>query len=111
MVSMSDAAWITLKGRPKKGCRVASGPSKAYPDYGSIEKQKPYFRKLGLNLSRAFNGREYRGWVYYPHPETKKDHFQSRSTVEVLAPYIEGIKYGNVVEITLDQAEIKISKP
>jgi len=39
--------WITLKGRLKKGYHVASGPSKAYPEYGSIEKQKPYFKKLG----------------------------------------------------------------
>ena len=56
-----------------------------------------------------FKGKEYNGWVYYPHPETKKDHFQSRSTVEVLAPRIEGIKYGNAVEITLDQREIKVT--
>jgi len=152
---MPTSQSITLKGRLKKGYRVASGPSKAYPEYGSIEKQKPYFKKLGLNLSRTFNGtlnisiapyefevkkpeytfkkvkwteltnaedfsfsrckitfkgRDYNGWVYYPHPETKKDHFQSRSTVEVLAPRIEGIKYGNEVEITLDQGEIWIGK-
>ena len=146
---------ITLKGRLKKGYRVASGPSKAYPEYGSIEKQKPYFKKLGLSLRRMFNGtlnisiapyefeikkpeitfkkvkwteltnaedfsfsrckitfkgKTYNGWVYYPHPETKKDHFQSRSTVEVLAPFIEGIKYGNTVEISFNSEEIKIMK-
>jgi len=152
---MPDAQTITLKGRLKKGYRVASGPSKAYPEYGSIEKQKQYFKKLGLNLSRMFNGtlnisiapyefeilkpeyrfkkviwteltnaetfsfsrckitfkgKEYNGWVYYPHPETKKDHFQSSSTVEVLAPFIKGIKYGNTVEISFNNAEIKIMK-
>jgi hypothetical protein len=146
--------WVTLPARLKKGYRVASGPSKAYPEYGSIEKQKPYFKKLGLNLDRMYNGtlnisiepyefimtspehkfkkvkwteltnaedfsfskckvkfqgKEYTGWVYYPDPKTKKDHFQSASTVEVLAPYIEGIKYGNKLELSLNSAEIKIT--
>lgn len=150
---MSNTQWITLKGKLKKGYGVASGPSKAYPDYGSIEKQKPYFKKLGLNLDNMFNGtlnisiypyefqmkkpeykfkrvkwteltnaedfsfsrckikfqgREYNGWVYYPDPKTKKDHFQSASTVEVLAPPIPGIKYRNKVEISLNSAELKI---
>ena len=31
------------------GYRVASGPSKDYP-YGTLEKQIPQFRQLGLNL-------------------------------------------------------------
>ena len=152
---MSKNQWVTLKGKLIKGYRVASGPSEAYPEYGSIEKQKPYFKKLGLNLDRMFNGtlnisiapyefvmakpeykfkkvkwteltnaedfffsqckiifrgKEYKGWVYYPDPKTKKDHFQSASTVEVLAPFIEGIKYRNKLEISLNSAEIKIVK-
>ncbi len=151
---MSKIEWITLQGRLKKGYHVASGPSKAYPDYGSIEKQKPYFKKLGLNLDHLFNGtlnisihpyefmvsrpeyefkkvkwteltnaetfsfsrckirfrgKEYNGWVYYPDPRTKKDHFQDASTVEVLAPFIPGIKYKNKVEISLNRAEIKVA--
>ena len=146
--------WITLRGKLVKGYRVASGPSRAYPEYGSIEKQKPYFKRLGLNLDRMYNGtlnisihpyefemlnpeykfkkvkwteltnaenfslsrcklkfrdKEYNGWVYYPDPATKRDHFQSASTVEVLAPYISGIKYRNVVEILINPDEIKIS--
>lgn len=152
---MHTPDWITLKGRLKQGYRVASGPSAAYPGYGSIEKQKPYFKALGLDLDAMFNGtlnisiepyafgmakpthtfravkwteltdaedfsfsqckvrfqgREYEGWVYYPHPETKKDHFQEASTVEVLAPFIRDIKYGDELEIILDTAEIEIIK-
>lgn len=150
---MTRSKWITLKGRLKKGYRVASGPSKAYPEYGSIEKQKPYFKKLGLNLERMFNGtlnisihpyeflmhkpqykfkkvkwteltnaedfsfsqcrirfrgREYKGWVYYPDPQTKQEHFQDASTIEVIASYIPNIRYRNVVEISLNTEEIKI---
>ena len=139
-----------------KGYRVASGPSEAYPEYGSIEKQKPYFKELGLDLDRMFNGtlnisiepyqfeimkptytfekvkwteltnaedfhfsqckiffqdREYSGWVYYPNPKTKRKHFQSTATIEVLAPFIEGIKYGDEVNISLNSREIRVISP
>jgi hypothetical protein len=145
--------WITLKGKLQKGYRVASGPSEAYPEYGSIEKQKPYFKELGLDLDHVFNGTlnvsikphefvianpeyqftnvkwteltnaedfsfshckikyqgiEYDGYIYYPDPKTKKEHFQSASTIEVLAPFIDDIKYGDELEISLNSAEIKV---
>src|SRR5262245_48411380 len=29
--------------------------------------------------------------VYYPHPETKPEHFQQPDTLELLFPYLEGI--------------------
>jgi CTP-dependent riboflavin kinase len=151
---MTTPDWITLKGRLKQGYRVASGPSAAYPQYGSIEKQKPFFKALGLELDGMFDGtlnisiepyafemakprhtfrgvrwteltnaedfsfsacrvrfknREYEGWVYYPHPETKHDHFQERSTVEVLAPFIEGLRYGDALELLLDPQEVKVT--
>jgi hypothetical protein len=48
--------WISLKGRLNQGYRVASGPSAAYPGYGSIGKQKPYFKALGLDLDAMFDG-------------------------------------------------------
>lgn len=152
---MTTPNWITLKGILKQGYRVASGPSAAYPEYGSIEKQKPYFKALGLDLEHVFNGTlnisiephafeltkprhtfrgvkwteltnaedfsfspcrvrfegwEYEGWVYYPHPETKRDHFQDASTVEVLAPFIEGVRYGDELELLLDPQEVKVAR-
>ena len=153
---MTTPQWITLPARLNKGYRVASGPSQAYPEYGSIEKQKPYFKELGLDLDAMFNGTlnvsiepfqfeviepeyrftnvkwteltnaedfsfsrckiifqgtEHNGFVYYPDPKTKKDHFQSASTVEVLAPFIGKINYGDELEITLNSSEIKITSP
>jgi hypothetical protein len=147
--------WVTLKGSLQKGYRVASGPSETYPEYGSIEKQKPYFKELGLDLDGMFNGtlnisihpyefrmtspeftfekvkwteltnaedfsfseckvrykgRAYHGWVYYPHPGTKKEHFQDASTMEVLAPYIHGIQYGDALEISINPDEIALTK-
>lgn len=34
---------------------MASKPSDVYP-YGTIEKQKPFFKELGLNLDRFYSG-------------------------------------------------------
>lgn len=135
-----------------RGHQVASRPSKDYP-YSSLEKQIPYFKELGLDLYRYFNGtlnisiapltfemsapeftfehvewtdlhppetfsfsrckvifnsREYLGWVYYPHPETKKNHFQNPSLIEVITEEITGIDYGDPIEIVVDTQFITI---
>ncbi|MDP1713554.1 MAG: hypothetical protein Q8L41_02310 [Anaerolineales bacterium] len=141
-----------LQGLLKRGHRVASRPSKDYP-YSSLEKQKPFFKNLGLDLYEYFNGtlnisiaphefsmthpeftfelvkwtdlhppetfsfscckvffksREYAGWVYYPHPETKKTHFQNPSLIEVITYEIPEIQYGDVSEIEINPSEILI---
>ena len=44
-----------LSGILVRGHQVASRPSKDYP-YGTIEKQKPFFTALGLDLHEYFNG-------------------------------------------------------
>jgi CTP-dependent riboflavin kinase len=51
----------------------------------------------------------YEGWVYYPHPETKKRHFQNPSLIEIIAPVIPEIKYGDKVEIEINPQEIIVS--
>jgi hypothetical protein len=55
-----------------------------------------------------FEGREYAGMVYYPHPETKIRHFQDPSMIEVLTEHIPGIGYGSQVELMVDPEQIKI---
>ena len=134
------------------GYRVASGPSKDYP-YGTLEKQIPLFKQLGLNLvgyhlgtlnisiapatfemvnpeytfrqvawtdlhppedfsfSRCtvmFKGTSYAGYVYYPHPETKKRHFESASLLEIISVYIPEIQNGERAELELNADEIRI---
>ena len=146
------SSWHRLTGILMQGHQVASRPSAAYP-YSSLEKQKPYFKERGfdlspyfvgtLNISIAplefemtkpeftfplvewtdlhppetfsfsrckirFEGKEYEGWVYYPHPETKKTHFQNPSLIEVITVEIPNIKYGNALEIEVNPLEIKI---
>ncbi|MCU0551520.1 MAG: CTP-dependent riboflavin kinase [Leptolyngbya sp. Prado105] len=46
--------------------------------------------------------------VYYPHPETKIGHFQNPSIVEVIAPKISDLKYGDRVILKINPQQIKI---
>ena len=50
----------------------------------------------------------YEGWVYYPHPETKKTHFQDSSLVEVITYEIPNIRYGDALEVDLNPEEITV---
>jgi CTP-dependent riboflavin kinase len=53
-----------------------------------------------------FDGSAYESLIYYPHPETKIGHFQNDSLIEVIAPLIAGLKYGDRVAITVNPAEV-----
>jgi hypothetical protein len=52
---------------------------------------------------------KYQALVYYPHPETKARHHQNESVIEVLAPWIEGIRYGDQLEVELPIAEVEVT--
>ena len=54
-----------------------------------------------------FRGVEYEGWVYYPHPETKKRNFQNPSLIEVIAMEIPGIAYGDELDLLVNPDEIE----
>ena len=41
------------------------------------------------------------GFIYYPHPETKIQHFHNDSLLEIICPLIEGIAYGDEVQLQL----------
>lgn len=46
-----------------------------------------------------FTQRCYPAWVYYPHPETKTQHFHNDSVLEILAPEVANLTYG--ADVTL----------
>lgn len=51
-------------------------------------------------------GRDVDALVYYPHPETKPGmNHQPRSVVEVLAPFVPGLGYGDEVSVELAQGQ------
>ncbi|HEX6271019.1 MAG TPA: hypothetical protein VFZ43_12340 [Anaerolineales bacterium] len=53
---------------------------------------------------------EYDGWVYYPHPETKKRHFQNRSLLEAIANEIPELNYGDQVQVLVNPKEIEVDQ-
>jgi hypothetical protein len=55
-----------------------------------------------------FKQGEYEGYIYYPHPETKKRHFESASILEIMSVYIKDIRYGDHVEVGINSDEVRI---
>ena len=50
------------------------------------------------------------GLIYYPHPETKPEHHQPPTVIEILAPFIEGLSLGNAVHLQLDSSEVEVRR-
>ena len=57
-----------------------------------------------------FGGAVYEGWVYYPHPETKKRNFQNPSLLEVITRQIPEIRYGDRLEVQVHPGRIEVTK-
>jgi hypothetical protein len=52
----------------------------------------------------------YSGLIYYPHPETKPEHFQAPDILEIIAPMIQGLRYGDELILSVDPQQIKIDR-
>ena len=48
------------------------------------------------------------GWIYYPHPETKKRHWQPPTTLELLAPRLSGVEPGGTIHLRDQGQRIKL---
>lgn len=55
-----------------------------------------------------YQNQSFESLVYYPHPETKIGHFQNPSIVEVIAPLIPDMKYGDRITLRISTDEIRI---
>jgi hypothetical protein len=60
-------------------------------------------------LRAMWQSQEFSGWLYYPHPETKAAHFQSRSVMELLLPRLEGLKQGDTLSLQLNARSIQVN--
>ena len=49
------------------------------------------------------------GLIYFPHPDTKPEHFQQPDVLELLLPFVDGLAYGAelTLEIPTDQMVIE----
>jgi len=61
------------------------------------------------SCSVLYKGREYSGYIYYPHPDTKIGHFHSSSLIEVICEPIDGIGYGDSVELWYRKEEVRVN--
>jgi hypothetical protein len=68
------------------------------PEHFSFSRCKVIFKDI-----------EYDGWVYYPHPETKRRNFQNPSLLEVIALPIPEIRYGDEVQVLINPKEISVT--
>jgi hypothetical protein len=51
------------------------------------------------------------GLIYYPHPETKPEHFQAPDVLELLLPFVEGLVYGMELSLEIPAEEMAIESP
>jgi hypothetical protein len=65
------------------------------------------FSFFDMRLLRA-DGAAITGKIYYPHPETKPEHFQQPDVLELLLPFIEGISMGSELRIQVPSNQILI---
>ncbi|MBF2068017.1 MAG: hypothetical protein IGS39_26915 [Calothrix sp. C42_A2020_038] len=55
-----------------------------------------------------FDDHKYEALIYYPHPETKINHFQDASVVEIITHPISNIKYGDRVSLEVNTERVSI---
>ncbi len=51
------------------------------------------------------------GLIYYPHPETKPEHFQAPDVLELLLPFVEGLRYGMELSLEIPSGQMVIESP
>ena len=47
--------------------------------------------------------------IYYPHPETKPEHFQSEGVLEIIGPKIKNLMYGQKLKLTPAREQFQIN--
>ncbi|HBE17731.1 MAG TPA: hypothetical protein DEG17_13225 [Cyanobacteria bacterium UBA11149] len=57
--------------------------------------------RILLNIGKLLDG-----FIYYPHPETKPEHFQTPDTLEIITSFIGDLQYGDELMIEIDSEQI-----
>jgi hypothetical protein len=51
------------------------------------------------------------GLIYYPHPDTKPEHFQAPDVLELLLPFVGGLQYGMELSLEIPADQMVIEAP
>lgn len=65
------------------------------------------FSFFDVLLTRPDGGRV-NGLIYFPHPDTKPEHFQQPDVLELLFPFVDGISYGSELTLEIPFAQMVI---
>lgn len=57
----------------------------------------------------SVEARQVNGLIYFPHPETKPEHFQQPDVLELLLPFITGLDYGTILRLEIPAAQMVIT--
>lgn len=68
------------------------------------------FSFFDVRVTRA-DGSELAGAIYYPHPDTKPEHFQQPDILELLLPFVEGIQLGEELSLAIPENQMAIDRP
>jgi hypothetical protein len=60
-------------------------------------------------LQMLWRAKSIGAWLYYPHPETKAAHHQNASVMEIIAPRMDGLAYGDAVALQYAAGALRIS--
>jgi hypothetical protein len=51
------------------------------------------------------------GFIYFPHPDTKPEHFQQPDVLELLLPFVAGLSYGTELRLEIPKAQMLFESP
>ncbi len=54
------------------------------------------------------DGARVEGLIYYPHPDTKPEHFQNPDVLELLLPFVESLCYGTALELEIPTGQLDV---
>lgn len=49
------------------------------------------------------------GLIYHPHPETKPEHFQKADVLELLLPFLNGLRYGDAIRLETPDEQMRFA--
>lgn len=63
-----------------------------------------------FDVSLHFEQRIYDGLIYMPDPKTKEEHVQKPTVLELLLPKVDGLHYGHLVDVEINQDQLILIK-
>ena len=62
-----------------------------------------------FDVTLSYKGENYDGLIYMPDPNTKEEHVQKPTVLELILPKIEKLEYGHSVQLEVENEQIIIN--